>query len=137
MSRVDGSLLMFDEEEVKETREFLPRLVRVIFYGLSITNDDYIDRYQRYYKDLHRDKTQKEFSQRMTSYRKFLKDRKKLTFNLMQKVLSAMGYDIEGVSIRIRDRLTGEVKTFSTDNTVDDLNQIIQKEKEIGVTSLV
>lgn len=137
MSRINGSALMFDEEEVKNTTEFLPRLIRVIFYGLSITNDGYLDRYLRYYKDLHPDKTRKEFSQKSAADRKFLHDRRKLTFNLMRHVLSAMGYDIECVSVRVRDHLTGEVKTFSTDDTIDDLKSAIEKEKQVGVQSLM
>lgn len=137
MSRINGSALMFDEEEVKATTEYLPRLIRVIFFGLSITNDGYLERYYRYYKDLHRDKTRKEFSQKSAADRKFLLDRRKLTFNLMRNVLSAMGYDIECVSVRVKDRLTGELRTFSTDDTTEELKALLEQERQIGVQSLV
>lgn len=128
---------MFDEDEVKSTTELLPRLVRIIFYGQSITNDNYLERYLKYFKGTFLDKDRKAFSQKSTADRKFLKDPKKLTFNLMRNSLMAMGYDIECVSIRVRDKLTGEVKVYSTDDTVESLKAELDKEKEIGVQSLM
>jgi len=136
MSRINGSALMFDEEEVKATREFLPRLIRVIMFGLGITNDGYLDRYYHWFRGAFPGRTRKEFSQKSAADRKFLHDRQKLTFNLMRSVLTAMGYDIECVSVRVIDRVTGEVRTFSTDDTVDSLKEMRDKEKEIGVQSL-
>jgi hypothetical protein len=127
---------MFDEDEVKATGEFLPRLIRVVMFGLGITNDGYLDRYWRSFRSTFPGKSRKEFSQKSAADRKFLHDRKNLTFKLMRSVLTAMGYEIECVSIRVIDRMTGEVRTFSTDDTVDDLKAYLQKEKEIGVQSL-
>ncbi len=136
MSKHDGSALMFDEEEVRSTSEFLPRLIRVIFFGLSISNDDYLYKYYQYFRDVNPSKSKKEFSQEAASNRKFILQRKKLTFNLMRRILSAMGYDIECVSIRLKDRVTGDIRVFSTDDTIEDLQKIISKEKEIGVQRL-
>ena len=128
---------MFDEDEIKATTEpSLPRLIRIAFFGLSITNDSYIQRYFHYYRDMYRDKTRKEFSQKVGADRKFLLDRRKLTFNMMRSVLSAMGYDVECVSIRVRDRLTGDSRTFSTDDSVEELKRIKEKENEIGIQSI-
>lgn len=137
MSKLTGSALMFDEDEVKATAEIgLPRLIRIAFFGLSITNEGYLDRYYHYYRDIYRDKTKKEFSQKAAADRKFLLDRRKLTFNMLRNVLSAMGYDLECVSIRVRDRLTADVKIFSTDDSVEDLKKALEKENQIGVDSI-
>jgi hypothetical protein len=137
MSRVNGSALMFDEDEVKATTEMLPRLIRVVFYGLSVSNDSYLDQYYHYFRDLFPDKTRKEFIQKAAADRKFLLDRRKLTFNMMRNVLAAMGYDIESVSIKVRDRLTGDEKTFSTDDTVEKLKEMVERDKVVGVQSIV
>lgn len=136
MSRLTGSDLMFDEEEVRTTDKLLPRLIRVIFFGLSITNTGYLERYYHYFREKYRDKTRKEFSQKAAADRKFLLDKRKLTFNMLTNVLSAMGYDVESVSIRVRDVLTGEVKTFSTDDTVEALKEMVEKEKSVGIQTL-
>lgn len=136
MSRLTGSELMFDEEEVRTTDKLLPRLIRVIFFGLSITNMGYLDRYYHYFREKYRDKTRKEFSQKAAADRKFLLDRRKLTFNMLTSVLSAMGYEVECVSVRIKDVLTNEVKTFSTDDTVEELKEMVEKAKQVGITKL-
>jgi hypothetical protein len=136
MSRINGSALMFDEEDVKTTSEFLPRLIRIIMFATGVTNDGYITRYHRYFKSIFPSKSRKEFTQKSAADRKSLLDKSKLTFSLMRTVLSAMGYDIECVSIRVKDRVTGDVRTFSTDNTVEELKDFMAQEKEIGVQSL-
>lgn len=135
MSKIDGSALVFDEEQVRTTRAFLPRLIRIIFYGLSISNNDYISRYQRFLKKLGGKET-REANQKIVSDRKFLQDKHSLTFKLMNHVLIAMGLDIEAISIRTRDRITDEVRTFSTDDTVDSLKKELEKEKVIGIPGL-
>jgi hypothetical protein len=127
---------MFDEEDVKTTSEFLPRLIRIIMFATGVTNDGYITRYHRYFKSIFPSKSRKEFTQKSAADRKSLLDKSKLTFSLMRTVLSAMGYDIECVSIRVKDRVTGDVRTFSTDNTVEELKDFMTQEKEIGVQSL-
>ncbi len=137
MSRFStSSNLMFDEDEVKATTELLPRLVRIFFFGMQITNDEYLRRYYLDYREKHRDRTRKEFSQKAAADRKFLYDRRKLTFGMMRSVMSAMGYDIEAVSIRARDRLTGDIRNFSTDDTVESLKDIISKDREVGVQTI-
>ena len=137
MSKVTGSSLMFDEEEVKNTYESLPRLVRIIFYGLGITNDAYLDRYSHYFRQAHPDRNRKEFSQKAAADRKFLLDRRKLTFNMMRNVLTAMGFDIVSVSMDVRDKLTGEVKTFSTDDSIDELRERAAKARDDGLGSIL
>lgn len=127
---------MFDEEDIKRTSEFLPRLSRIIMFAAGITNDGYTTRYHKYFKSMFPTKSRKEFTQQSAADRKSLLDREKLTFSRMRIILSAMGYDIEAVSIRIVDRVTGEVKTFSTDNTVEQLKEMLEQEKEIGIKSL-
>lgn len=136
MARFSGSSLMFDEDDIRTTTEHLPRLIRIILYAEGITNDGYLERYKHYFRGLFPDKTQKEFSQKAAADRKFLLDHRKLTWNMMRGVLIALGYDVEGVDIRVRDRLTGEVRTFSTDSTVDELKADIEKKSQIGYGSL-
>jgi hypothetical protein len=128
---------MFDENEVKSTPDpAFPRLIRNIFFGLSISNDNYLERYYHYYRDRFRDKTRKEFSQKAAADRKFLLDRRKLTYNMFRSVMEAMGYNVECISVRIRDNLTGEVRTFSTDDSVEKLSALVEQEKEVGLSSL-
>lgn len=135
MSKKNGAALMFDEEAVRGNADYLPRLIRIIFYGNAITNDGYIARYWRYFKVLG-GKTRKMFTQDTSADRKVLLDRDKLTFNKMRHVLTAMGYDIECVSIRIKDRMSGEVRTFSTDDTVEQLKEYLERDRQIGIQSL-
>lgn len=138
MSRIDGSALMFDEEEVRETTDpGLPRLIRVIFFGLSITNNGYLERYHSWFKDNFRDKNRKEFSQKSTADRKTLLERKKLTYTMLRHVVKAMGYDIESVTVRLKDRISGDSLTFSTDDTVEDLKRVIEESKSIGIQSFL
>jgi hypothetical protein len=134
--KLDGGALMFGEDQVRSTRAFLPRLIRIIFFGLSISNNDYISRYQRFLKASSGGKTTRESNQKIASDRKFLQDKHNLTFKLMNHVLIAMGLDIEAISVRTRDRITDEVRTFSTDDTVDSLKKALEKENTIGITSL-
>lgn len=136
MSKIDGSALMFDEEQVRTTRSPLPRLIRIIFYGLSITNNEYISRYQRFIRSTSGGRSTRESNQKLGSDRKFLQDKHNLTYKLMNSVLIAMGLDIECISVRVRDRITDEVKTFSTDDTVDSLKADLEKEKVIGIQNL-
>ena len=95
MSRINGSALMFDEEDIKRTSEFLPRLSRIIMFAAGITNDGYTTRYHKYFKSMFPTKSRKEFTQQSAADRKSLLDREKLTFSRMRIILSAMGYDIE------------------------------------------
>lgn len=133
--QIDGTSLMFDEEQVRTTRAFLPRLIRIIFYGLAISNNDYISRYQRYLK-ASGGKPTRESNQKLASDRKFLQDKHSLTFKLMNTVLIAMGLDIECITVRVKDRITDEVRTFSTDDTVDSLKAELEKEKSIGISNI-
>lgn len=136
MPRINGAALFFDEEEVKETTALLPRLIRVFMFGLGITNDGYLERYWRYFRDTNRDKTRKIFSQKATTDRKFLADKTKVTFSLMSHAVEAMGYDIEAVSMRVRDRTTGEVMEFSTDDTAEELKEKRERKNSSGIQSI-
>lgn len=137
MSAIDGSKLMFDETSVQKTTALLPRLLRIIFFGRGITHDEYVTRYHRYLNKTEPWKDRKERSQKIASDRKFLAEDKKLTFNLLSNALSAMDIDIECISFRVRDHTTGETLTFSTDQTSSELKEMVEKEKSIGVQSLV
>lgn len=139
MGRVTGTKLMFNEDDVRSVSDpMLPRLIRVIFFGLDITNEGYLARYSRYFREIFTgDKTQKEHSQKAAADRKFLLDPRKLTINMMRSVLLAMGYDIECISVRLRDRLTGEELTFSTDDTVEKLLAQRERLQEIGIEGIV
>lgn len=137
MTRITGNSLMFDEEEVKATTAHLPRLIRVIFYGLGITNEGYLERYRHYFRAMFPDKNKKEFSQKSTADRKFLMERRKLTFNMVQGIMLAMGYDVESVTIKLRDKLSGEIKTFSTEDTVESLKKALEKGNDGSIDSLM
>lgn len=130
-----GSRLMFDEEEVRTTTAFLPRLIRVIFYGLGITNETYMARYFRGFTRLYRKKTRKELSQKCSTDRKFIRE-PKLTFSLLQNVLTNMEFEIKSVTIELMDVTTGEIRTFSTSDTIAELDAYREKEKKIGIDSI-
>lgn len=136
MSKIDTAALMFNEEDVKSTVSLIPKLIRIAFYGLTITNEGYLARYLHSYMGAHPDASRKEFSQKAAADRKCLMEPKKLTFNMASTLMSAMGYDIETVQITVRDRLFGESRTFSTDMTIDQLKQMLEKEKEVGIGSI-
>jgi hypothetical protein len=138
MSRAVGTSLMFDEESIRGTTELLPRLVRILFYAFGITNESYLVRYNRYFKDMFPEKSQKDLNQQATSHRKvLLESRRKLTFNMLRGVMFAMGYSIEEVSVRVRNQLTGEERVFSTDDTVESLKKQLDTEREVGVQSIM
>lgn len=128
---------MFDEEDVKSTYEHLPRLIRIIFFSLGITNEDYLRRYRDYYRYMFPDKGRKELAQKSTADRKVLQDKTKLTFSMMHGIMTAMGYEIDSVTVVIREKMTGETKVFSTSDTVEMLKQNIENDNVIGVQSLV
>lgn len=136
MAKINGAGLMFNEESVKKTTEFLPRLARIIFYYYGITNDNYLDRYKDYWLRVFPGKTRKEFSQKSVADRKVLLDPTQMTMKMLRNILQAMGFDLESVSIKVKDRLTGEVKEFSTDDTIEKLKSMMDEEKEIGIGSL-
>ena len=122
MARTNGSSLFFDDQEIHNTPNLLPRLIRILFYGLGITNDDYLDRYERYFREHNPHKTRKELTLEASSNRKMLfGDRRKLSFNKFKELTEVMGYDVESLTVKIRDRTTGEIKIFSTDDTPTQL----------------
>jgi hypothetical protein len=128
---------MFGEDDVKKTHTLLPRLLRIIFFKIGITNSEYLERYRRYFQEQFPGKTRKEFSQKSVSDRKALMDKEKITFRLLQDIIEAMGMSVESVSLRLRDKLTGELLDFSTDMTVEEIKAELEKEKEIGVPGLI
>ena len=90
----------------------------------------------RYLRETRRDRTPKENATKASADRKTLiENADSITFKMMSGALEAMGLDIEAVSIRLKDRITGEVHVFSTDDTVDDLRKYIAREKSIGIDS--
>lgn len=137
MARSANNAPMFDEDEVRSTHELLPRLIRVIFFGLGITNNEYTNYYYNFFRAVFPDKTHKEFIQKAAADRKFLQERHKLTFNMLRNVVQAMGWDVESVSLEIRNRLTGEVRVFSTRDTVEMLKENLEKDQQIGVDSII
>lgn len=136
MARLNVSSFFFDDEEVKSTTRPLPRLARVIFRGLRITNEEYLRRYRHWWNGNFPDKTTKEFSQKSTSDRKFLSDPTKLSINLFEHAMRVMGYDIKSISVVLVERLTGEEREFSTNDTVEKLNEYEEKSKDIGLNSI-
>ena len=138
MSRNNPSTLMFDEDEIRSvTDPALPRLLRIIFYANSITNEIFNERYRRYLQTVYPEMDQKEFGQRITSLRKALFEaRKKMTFNMFRGVLLALGYEIAGIDIRVRFKLTGEIQTFSTDDNLDTIKAKMMADRDVGVSSI-
>lgn len=137
MAKIVGTALMFGPDDIRETTAMLPRLMRIIFYALGITNENYMKRYWDWWREHHPDQTRKEFSQKAAADRGFVGDRRKLTINMATGLLSAMGQEVVTISFTLKDQLTGEVRTFSTDDTVEKIDQQIADDNTIGVSSLV
>lgn len=136
MAKFKGSSLIFDEDDVRRAGEPLPRLIRIIFYAMDITVDKYMDRYLRFLRETRRDRTPKENATKAAADRKTLiESENSVTFKMMNGALQGMGFDIESVSVRFRDRATGEVHCFSTDDDVNSVNEFKAREKSIGLDS--
>lgn len=137
MAKIDGSAQMFDEESIRTAKGLLPRLLRIIFFSNTITNDEYMHRYYNFYKKAYPGKSKKDATQKAASDRKFIQDDLKITWPLMTNVLMAMGLDIASVSVNVVDNISGEVTTFSTTDTIEELNAKLAEKSQIGVSSLV
>ena len=136
MSR-DLSALMFDADEIKRLPpNLLPRLIRIIYFRLGITNEEYRRRYHEYAQENEPQESVKKITEQASSNAKFIRERSSLTFNMLHNAIDKMGYDLETVTVTLRDRLTGDKVTCSTDDTLQTLQDQIAKEKEIGVRSL-
>ena len=127
MSKHLGSSLVFTEDDVKSTRVLLMRLIRTIFFGLGITNNDYIDRYHEHQAKIHDDKSQKEIQSMAVVDRKVMIEQRDITFKKLSHIAANMGYDIECVSVRLRDTLTKETIVFSTDDDIETLKLMSKK----------
>ena len=135
MTPHNGSSPVFEGDEIRYTRYLLPRLIRVIFYRMGITNTDYLARYIRYAREKNPVPSDKEHETAGRADRRAIKE-PKLTFSKMQHVMSMMGCDIECISVRLRERSTGQIRLFSTDESLEDLNVQIAKERDITLDSL-
>lgn len=136
MAEKPGSALMFDAEDVRRAKGFIPRLIRAIMYRLQITNDDFKQRYWRTFQTRHPDKDRKEFSQQHTTNRRFIVNRGSITFNLASQTLDYLGLDIEDVSFTVRDRDTNQRYVINANMAIDELDKLIEEEKPRGLTSL-
>ena len=130
MVKPNGYALFFDSEDVRRTTAKLPRLIRIIFYSLGLTNDDFNRLYGRAELMSGIDVDLDKLKANATTYRTTIRDSQKLTYSMMTSVLRSMGYETEAVSIRLRDMVTGQVMTFSTDETVDSIEETIRKKRE-------
>ena len=129
MSRISGSALLIDEGELRSATRFIPKIARLFFYGLGITNDSYLERYRRFYHERFPDRTPKELSQKATADRKVLLDQK-MTFNMLSGLSDAMGCDITAVQVEFKDRLTGEVMIFYSNISIDEFKKQIEEKKK-------
>lgn len=137
MARRAGSALMFDEDDVRNTTSFLPRLIRMLFYTKRITNETFIQNYKDFFRNHAHKLSRKAFTQQASSDRGSLLDEHSLTFKKMDSVSRTMGFDIKEVSMVFVDRLTGEELRISTDDTVESLDERYSKPTEFGVTSIM
>lgn len=136
MPKINGSSLLIDENMVKESSDHLSRLMRLILFSLQISSDEFLDRYRRFYRSVLSVTDQTKYLQKGTSDRRIIVDGKSVTFSMMRNVLTYMGYDITEVSIKVRDKATGEIKEFSTSQTVDELKADLEDSKKIGIDSI-
>jgi hypothetical protein len=134
----DPSRLVFDEQDIRSTstRALLPLLIRIFMFRHQITNDQYLERYERAYNAAVPEHTRKEFTQKAQSDRKAMVEQQKITFNLLNTIIQAMGFKIEAVSIRVSSKMSGKEWTVSTDDSIEDLKSKIAEDIEINVQSL-
>jgi L-asparaginase/Glu-tRNA(Gln) amidotransferase subunit D len=136
MAKVNPAELVFNRDDVREANShLLVRLIRVMFYKLRITNEDHARRYLRTMKAMSR-KSEKEINQDSTIARRFVREPGKVTYRLFSLEVLAMGYQLEEMSMRVRDRNTGQVYTFSTDMTADSIDKQQEEDEPTGLDSL-
>lgn len=137
MARFNGSTPVFHEDEVRRSSNFLPRLIRLIFFRLRLTNNEVRDRYHEYYARTHPGMTTKPAESEINiNLKRVVNGTDSITFKLMHHMMTALGLDLESVSVQFRDSRTGKVYRISTEQTVENLKTEIEKEDVIGVSSL-
>jgi len=141
MTKVRGSSLFFDEDDITSNRSTiaaLPRLLRIIFYAFGITNEGYLRRWSHYYQREVPNGSPKDFQMKSGSMRKALiESRTNLTYKAFSAAMTVMGFSIEGVSVRLKNLNTGETRTFSTDDTLEDIEQVTDRDRPVGVQSII
>lgn len=127
---------MFDEEDVERVTRKLPRLIRIIFYALRLTNAEFDDRYWSYWQRELPTRDRKDFTQQKSANRNAVSNEKSLTFKLFEHILYVMGYNIKAITVELEDQETGKLLTFSTKQTSEELKEMVSQEKPIGIQSI-
>ena len=136
MRKINGNALVFDAESVKSAKTLIPRLIRAMFYGLQITNDEFKSRFWTYYKENTPNGREKDFSLKSSSLRTTIADDEKVTIKLLNSAINTMGYKLDNISITVVDNLTGERFLFSTTQSIEDLDKMISERQKTGIGSL-
>lgn len=123
-------------EEIRTTNELLPKLLRVILYGLQMTASAYDHAHWRIYQADHPGEGDDAFRRNKASLNRPMDDPKSLTYKAFRRIMYYMGYDIESISVTIVERATGRRETFSTLDSVAKLDERIADKAPKPVQSI-
>lgn len=114
----------------------LNRLVYLLYYVKRVTTDEFRRLYRIHYmktSPMHVDEKRLINNQNM-QYRQLVKPDAMtydMTYNkFIEYVYGIMNYEIEVITIKVRNPETGEIETYSSDDNVDELMKKYGRERE-------
>lgn len=136
MARLPPSRLMIEADDVRKTKKALPRLLHNIFYLFQITNEKFASLYAPYAKARWPNEPQNKYHPRLGAARGAVQNRDNVTFYMFETNMDVLRKDIVDITVKIRDRDTGEIDEVSVSDTVEKLDAMRNKSEDYGVSSL-
>ena len=127
---------MITPEKYANSPGKLSKILRGILYGFRITREDFKALYKEKYDAL--DKAERRNgSARLTSFVfNVNNDKKSITFYLFEGILRVLKARLLSMGADIKDSITHDVRTFSTDMSVTDIDHLVKKCNAVGISSL-
>lgn len=133
MARLPPHELMIKAADVKKTTAPIPRLIHIILYALRITNDQFAALYTDFDKPSEKKSS---VHPRLGASRAAMSNKHSATFYMFMNLLGILQYDLEDITVKIRDKNTGDIKEFSYSDTIEKLDDVTEKTHAIGIDSL-
>jgi hypothetical protein len=133
MAKQDRSARFFTVENIRQTSDPLPRLIRLIFHYFQITNDSFADRYHRFYTHIYgtdRQGVSQINMKKNIDKNALINGRRNLTIKSFINVLKVFGFDIVEMTVTLKDSTSGELHTFSTTLSAEEIDAVILKKQE-------
>ena len=114
----------------------LSKLLRGVFRAFGITRKGFQECYRNKYAEL--DKTEKRSSSSRISafFLSIRNDNKSVSFYLLESILRVIGYRIVEMMVTLEDRITKEVRQFSTKMSADEIDADTERHDVVGIDSL-